>query len=768
MSEQEIMEKIKRSADDLAIPEQLSPDSMQQKLMELQQIKREKRKNYYMISGAVAMAACMMLAFVSGFLSHSYKSHRRADAVAALENENAVSNEAMQRNESGSDGSGDSGNFAGSAEPDLDETEESGRDKPEKKQDAGNLYTVAKDYGEVYDHVFRVNSDETFRYSETGQSDRDSAAVEEAGEIGTGSDSGSLAVKEETVMDDMAASDTSAAAKGGYTKTNLQTEGVDESDIVKTDGSYIYTVTDNQVVITDVTKKDMRVAGTIDVSLQGASDYVAEMYVDGDTINLILQREVTDLKVNAQKKYKTLPLEEGMEDAEDLTGEKDIEAEDGSTYYIEGEDLKKFDDYDLYYLDTVYKTELLTYDVSDRKKPKLQGLVTQDGFYQTSRKIADVVYLFTEKGMSGSHVERETAMTEEQAGGWIPIVNGEVIAADCIYLPKEPGSQGLIVSSVNVKKPDQVIDKTMVINNDVQVYMGKESVYLYNNDYSSGYFMTKIAKFSLDNGIIGAVGAASVNGEMKDTFAINDNQGKLRVLTTDQSQGEDVNQLTLFDEEMNLTGKLENIAKGEQIYAARFLGNMAYFVTYRNTDPLFAVDLTDEKNPVILSELKITGFSEYLHFWGEDKLLGIGYETDEHTGERKGMKLTMFDISNPADLKTINTCVIENTDYSPVLYQYKCVLADEKENLIGFATETYVKNHTGNYLLFSWADGKFVEQMAQPVNDDYRIDQLRGIYIGDRFYLVYPTEINSFDRSNGYQWIQKLTLSEKNNENTIE
>ena len=107
------------------------------------------------------------------------------------------------------------------------------------------------------------------------------------------------------------------------------------------------------------------------------------------------------------------------------------------------------------------------------------------------------------------------------------------------------------------------------------------------------------------------------------------------MLTSGQNavSGEAENNLYLFDENLNLTGKIEGLAQGKEIYAARYLGNMAYFVTYRNTDPLFAVDLSDDKNPKVLGELKISGFSEYLHFWGEDKLVGIGYETDEKTGE---------------------------------------------------------------------------------------------------------------------------------------
>ena len=171
----------------------------------------------------------------------------------------------------------------------------------------------------------------------------------------------------------------------------------------------------------------------------------------------------------------------------------------------------------------------------------------------------------------------------------------------------------------------------------------------------------------------------------------------------------------MFDGELKLTGKLTGIAQGEEIYAARYFNDMAYFVTYRNTDPLFAVDLSDETNPVILSELKITGFSEYLHFWGSDKLVGIGYETDPDSGERKGLKLSMFDISDPADLKTAGTCVIENLDYSPALYDYKCVLVDEKENIIGFAAESY-RRGSCSYFLFSWENGKFREVMTESLD----------------------------------------------------
>ena len=106
----------------------------------------------------------------------------------------------------------------------------------------------------------------------------------------------------------------------------------------------------------------------------------------------------------------------------------------------------------------------------------------------------------------------------------------------------------------------------------------------------------------------------------------------------------------MLNQNLEIIGKIENLAEDERIYSARFFGENGYFVTFRQTDPLFAVDLKDPKNPKILSELKISGFSEYLHFYGEDRMLGIGMEADEETGRTEGMKLSMFDISNPADV----------------------------------------------------------------------------------------------------------------------
>lgn len=712
MTEQELYEKIRSSAEEIEIPENLLPENIKKKLdavvqqdgaesqdkaqvQNVEQSQNVEQKSGHWRTGRKMVAAAVLLVCTAG-----------AGAVyRAGSSDGAASAECMEVAESAAEDSTVTDTAADTSDcAAVSEEEDSGA-----KSDAGDLYVVAHGYDDVYDMLKR---EEDMRYDPTFGVVADGATVEveeSMAMIDTTTSGTTIAVTEDAVSN---SADNAGNSEEKYSSTNLQTEGVDESDIIKTDGSYIYIVDDNAVKVIDIQGIKMTEVGEINVSMGSAADRILEMYVDGDMLNLIVEREET-----------TLQQQESSED--------------------------------LYLVDSNTTTELLTYDIGNHEKPVLKGSMTQDGCYNTSRKIGDIVYLFTETYIEKPDLTQEEAVAEEEIEKWIPLVNGSAIAADCIYLP-ENGSSGLVISSVDVDNPDHVVDNTMIMNNSVNIYVSTETIYLYGSDYSGNGIKTEIAKFSLKDGIINAVGATSAEGEVYDTFAINEYQGKLRLLTTDWSGGEDENQLYLFDENLKLTGSLMGIAKGEQIYSARYLGDIVYFVTYRNMDPLFAVDLSDEENPKILSELEITGFSEYLHFWGEDKLVGIGYETDPDTGNREGLKITMFDISDPANLKTANTCVIKDIDYSPALYNYKCVLVDDEEKLIGFATEMYGGHVEYNYLLFSWEDGKFKTLLTENLDDSVETEIYRGIYVGDTFYLVSTEEIISYDRLNGYGKLQQL------------
>lgn len=707
MTEQELYEKIRSSAEEIEVPESLSPENMKKKLdaMVLEQNKSTQKVSHWRTGRKIVAAAAVMLVCTAGVGAVYQMGSKNLD-----KNMTDAACEEMAIECAAEDGA-ESSDTAGNS------------DVEGKKANAGKLYVVAKDYGEVYD-VLQEKKEKESLFS----SDLRIKGIDTIYEVTEETTSAA-----ETAVQATGTEDAAVSSEESYSKTNLQTEGVDESDIIKTDGKYIYVVDEDAVKIVDIQNTKMEVISEISVSMESASDEVVEMYVDGDILNLIVEREETKLQQGTKE----------SSTRESSAKNSKIAAEDVTV--------------DVYVIDSNRRTELFTYDISDRENPKLLGSMSQDGYYKTSRKMDNIVYLFTQKELSLPNLTREEAVIGENVNDWIPVVNGSAIDAGCIYVP-ENGNDGLIISSVNVEEPDAVVDNTLIMNNYVNIYVSTGAIYLYGTDYSGSGVKTQIAKFSLEDGVIDAVGATSAAGEVYDTFAINDNQGKLRLLTTDWSGEEDQNQLFLFDEKLKLTGSLKGIAKGEEIYAARYIGDIVYFVTYRNTDPLFAVDLSDEKNPKILSELKITGFSEYLHFWGEDKLLGIGYETDPDSGTELGLKITMFDISDPTKLKVAGSCVIEDVDYSPALYNYKCVLADAEENLIGFATESYGKEQDLNYLLFAWEDGSFKELLTEGLKSDIAVEKYRGLYVGDIFYLANTDWITSYNKGDAYQKLESLEL----------
>ncbi len=593
-----------------------------------------------------------------------------------------------------------------------DQVENAGEEKQEEvavsedsapKKNAGDLYRVAEDYDQVYEAV--AGEGEYFKYGYIITDDVVVAMPTERNEMVDGA-SNNFGAKEEVKAEPEETVGTAGdLSQKDYSTTNVQMQGVDESDIVKTDGSFLYVVTDNKIHILDIRQGEPKKTAVIRIPSGNASTEVREIYVDGENLLVITEERDAQLKKVEGKaaQYRTV---------------------------------------------TDNVTNLYTYSLEKPANPKLLGKVGQDGYYHTSRKIADKVYLFTNE-----MIIENCYGTAKDSLDWVPEAGGERIAADCIYLP-EVGYNSLIISSVDIDSPEQILDNVMVVNNSAEVYVSTQAVYLYHNTWNQ-YQTTEIAKFSLQDGVIDAVAAASVRGSVLDTFAVNESGDHLRILTCNTGTGEGTN-LYILDSSLSPVGELTGIAPGETVYAARYLGDMAYFVTYRNVDPLFAADLSDPENPVILGELKITGYSEYLHMWGENALFGIGFETDPDSGLREGIKLSMFDVSDPADLQTIDCVCIENADYSPAMNQYKSVLADENANLIGFVVTDYNKAQSNTYLLFEWKNGKFANLVTEPI--DGKPEYYRGVYAGDYFYIVTSGGVTAYDRTDNYRKVAELNF----------
>ena len=686
MNEQEILTQLRKAAEEIEIPEALKPEQIEKQLQEQkakqqqenQHLEPKKSKKIIPWRRLGSMVAVLALVVCSGI----YITVTRVDKNSGTGQTDSIAMTDTQQTVGEADETGD-----------VDVTA------------LGTMYHPASDYKEVYQTLlkgYQQNNQQNWIEEETSAETSTAAS----GAMNSGSDKYYYSDGAEygSAVVDL----TEGSKEGGkdYSTTNLQMEGVDESDIAKIDGSYIYTVEDKYIVITDIRDGKIKEVTRFLPKDCGASDRVMEIYVDGDQLILVVQCYETSL-----------------------------EEDSAFCYEMNGKNT----------------TQIQVYSIVDRKNPEFEGRLIQDGYYNTSRKIGDIVYLFTQYNMTSDVV----GYVEKEYTSVIPKVNGEKVAASEIYLPESSGESGILVSSLDVNKPDKVLDSKLVISGYAQTYISKDALYLYEEDYD-GAMITNIAKFALDEGRISGVAAAAVRGYVRDTFAINASDGYLRVLTTDYSTEDEVNALYILDENMKLTGQLTGIAPGEEIYAARFMGNTGYFVTYRNTDPLFTVDLSDPAKPEIIGELKVTGFSEYLHFWDDTHLLGIGYESDENTGNIENIKLSMFNIENPGEVTEEAKLVLKDVDYSEALYDYKSVIISKDKNLIGLVCEDYSGSRTKQtYQIYSYENGTFKKQAEIPGINGANYENVRGMYSGNVFYLWINDNITSYDMTDGFKMLKE-------------
>lgn len=211
--------------------------------------------------------------------------------------------------------------------------------------------------------------------------------------------------------------------------------------------------------------------------------------------------------------------------------------------------------------------------------------------------------------------------------------------------------------------------------------------------------------------------------------------------------------LYVFDSNLNQVGKTDDVANGEHVKSVRFDGDIAYFVTFRQTDPLFTVDLSDPANPQILSELKIPGFSQYLHPFGEGLLLGFGVEADPHTGIINGLKLTMFNTTDKTNVTELSTKVFTDEFVtSPASYSHKSIFVDVENSIVGIPYSSF-DDGIAHYVIFKYdaQTNEFVQckdLTFTGILDEYfnynASDYIRGLYVGDYFYVVTPQNIYSY------------------------
>jgi len=416
----------------------------------------------------------------------------------------------------------------------------------------------------------------------------------------------------------------------GYSKTNIQVEGVDEADIVKTDGEYLYVISGQSVVIVKAYPPE-EAAVLSRINVDGT---LKQLFINGHRLVIFYEETV----------HKSYP---------EVINKPYTEFE----YYNR--------------LETVIQI----YDVSDNAFPTLQREIIVEGWYFSSRMIGDYVYAIA---------MRDACMVNDEVELPKICFDGELreIEATEIYYSKILDYAYVYTTIVAINVQNDWQEPTygpLLLGATSTLYVSLNNVYLAIADY----YKTYLHRIHVEDDAINYVADGQVPGIVLNQFSMDEYNGYFRIAT---SYG-GINSLYVLNMDLKVVGSLEDVAPKEQIHSIRFMGNICYLVTFRKVDPFFVIDLADPYNPKILGELKISGYSDYLHIYDSNHVIGVGKETvpaeEGAFSWYQGVKISLFDVTNVSKPEEIAKYIIgkRGTD-SPVLRDHKAFLFDREKNLL--------------------------------------------------------------------------------------
>ena len=507
-----------------------------------------------------------------------------------------------------------------------------------------------------------------------------------------------------------------ATEAGGldYSGTNVQVKGVDEADIVKTDGSYIYYIAGNQLNILKPDGASTKLVSSTSLSSDDSWwGYNSELFLLGSRLMIITQSYSTIWINDANSNYQT----------------------------------------------NTDQTSAVIYDISNPAKPVQVVSLGQSGNYVSSRMIGDYVYLVTSQYIYNPVKDTPITYIPSTSDG----VESKLLQPTDLYVGGNPQNAAYtVIGSINLKSGANFTSAKAVFGGTSEVYANADHLLLAFGRYDSETLpiapdkdgknvqitnsssSTDLVLLGLSEGQITKLASGNVPGNLLNQFAMDEYKNVIRIVTTLDSSVQRIytdgvdtyeydntsaNALYTLDLNLKVLGKIENLAKDEYVKSVRFDGDIGYFVTFRQVDPLFAVDLTNAASPRILDTLKIPGFSEYLHVFKDNLLLGIGYNADETTGQMQGVKLSMFDTADKANVKEVATEKVD-ASWTAVGSNHKAILVDAEKNLIAFPADSA-------YFIYRYtADNGFTLAARVSMTADLSSWNLRGLFIGDYFYVL--------------------------------
>lgn len=557
-----------------------------------------------------------------------------------------------------------------------------------------------------------------------------------------------------------------ASGDGSYSQTNVQVEGVDEPDMVKTDGKRIVLISEGELIVVDVTGAEPVETGRLKV----ADLSVQSLFLSGDRVLLF---------GSAWGSAVPLPAVADM----------GIVAPGAPTIRI------------------------VEVDISE--EPEVTRTMTIDGSFVSGRMIDDTVRLVLRSGPvgfewsypSGSGLRAERKATEENQEivrnstpeNWIPYylvadADGDVVSEGTLFdcdrasRPAEfSGLDMLSVMTIDLSDGLEVIDSMGVLVTGDTVYASSDSLYVATQDWGAWSWLqtgetddqpdtvtTDIHMFDIsDEGITTYVATGAVEGYLLNQFAMDEHDGMLRVATTTTPNGwgsgpdseSRVSVLRPIGDEMVTIGKVDGLGLTEQIYSVRFLGDVAYVVTFRQTDPLYTIDLSNPRVPKVMGELKIPGYSAYLHPLGEDLVLGVGQDATD-TGQVQGTQVSVFDVSDLTDPRRVDALTLGEGTSSQAEYDHHAFLYwdglavipvqewswDGKSEDVFMGALGVQVDDSGNLTELD----RIVHPGGEDKDWDYRAQIARTVVIDDSVYTISPKGLmkSTLDTLDTEAWLE--------------
>jgi uncharacterized secreted protein with C-terminal beta-propeller domain len=548
-----------------------------------------------------------------------------------------------------------------------------------------------------------------------------------------------------------------------YLTTNIQVENVDEADVVKTDGEYIYSISESNVVISKTDK-------------EGKVEIISTIRDTAIPQDILINKN--KLVVISYVSYNG--------------GNNSFESFSPSRYYDSN------------------NTKVEIYDITNKALPKSIKKINLDKGYYTSRMINDKIYVLTtgyinkyndsddeiipyytidgtktkfdlgkiryikdevsNKFSTIATIDLSNLNTGVDISGYLMGIDNAYISEKNLYIAFEK------YEFANINNTKEEIFQLFTLKG-IPGYL-KELLYGNNNGYNYNNYYTTIVKFKFTDTGIEYVANAKEIGKTLNQFSMDEYNGNLRVSLTENSNS---NKVVVYSSDMKKTGSLENIAPGEKIYSTRFIKDRAYLVTYKTMDPLFVIDMSNVSSPKILGELKIPGYSTYLHPYDENHIIGIGNETKEvikrddfgkvisQRAYITGMKMAVFDVTDVRNPKEMFVQKIgDSYTYSSILKNHKALLFSKEKQLIAIPINNYkeeisltktdniqtIINNTDRITQKSLANGYIVYNInltdgfkqkgiiTHNTTDKYGkywysgSNDVRGIYINDILYTI--------------------------------